>query len=164
MLTPKEEPSISNKLRNPLESTASTSEANSLFLLLSPSPDLSTAETEYCPVPYIVNGRKKSRSTTIWLAFIKKPFENTSPAHLTVSNKLSLKLEPESPDTESLNFPYFGLIFFPHNKATVPLLVFLRTAVIIFWETLENCSQVRACCRIKLYRIQKCPSLSSSTS
>lgn len=52
LTTEKELSSINNMRRDPLESTASASEANSLFLLLSLSPYLRTDETEYCLVTY----------------------------------------------------------------------------------------------------------------
>lgn len=46
---------INDKLKDPLESTVSTSEANSLFLLL--TQDSRTGETECCLVTY---------STSLW--------------------------------------------------------------------------------------------------
>lgn len=52
-----EHSSIKDKLKDPLESTVSTSEANSQFLFLSLSLDLRTGETEYCLVTY---------STALW--------------------------------------------------------------------------------------------------
>lgn len=87
------------------------------------------------PQPSGVNRREKYGS--IGLHFIKKHFENSLPSHLTVSNKLSLKLETESPATNSLSFTYFCHVFFLHNKVTVPLQIFFRIRVIIFCETLE---------------------------
>lgn len=68
VLTLEEEHSpINDKLKDPLESTVSTSEANRLFFFLSPSLDLRTVETECCLVTY---------STALWCKWERKVWKH----------------------------------------------------------------------------------------